>query len=255
MKTQENFSRKLVVAGVFLAVLSSFAAAQGFATVGFEQDKRISDLEADFSLGLLNLDNETREVRFSTPVSPDYNVSFTENPLMLQPSEVSSSPEGEGQWYSLGDGRYASINEISFKITVSRTSKYRNFSIPLDVNAVYGNREDSGASQTAIQSRTHVFELVTTSQMIEPEQENFYSDGSLFNSSDDETTGLGRDNHSRQDRGEIMSENVSSEENISEPEKGLTEQNQDENEAVNEWTIIFLLGTIISAVLIAREVL
>jgi len=254
MKTQ-NFHHKLVVIGVFLAVFSSFTAAQGFATVTFDQDKRISGLETDFSLGLLNLDNETREVRFSTPSSSNYNVSFAENPLMLPPSEVSSSPVEDEQWYSLGDGRYASITRISFNVTVSKTSEYRNFSIPVDVNAVYGNGDSPGASQTAIQSRTHSFDLVTTSQMIEPEQENFYSDGSLFNTSDGENVDESLENSSDREVSENDSQDDLSEENVSKPEKGLTEQSQDQNEAVNEWTILFLLGTIISAALIAREIL
>lgn len=220
----------------------------------FQEERRVSGLEADFSLGLINLDNETRQVRFSYPENDNYELEFDENPLPLESSTVTSNPEKEAEWYSLGDGRYATIKEIVFQVEIEETAESRNFTIPVTVNAVYGEGSAGGASQNAIQSRTYSFNLVTTSQSIQPAAEDFYSDGSLFDSQESNTTSGGGEDGEVEEASGSQQGNLTRE-NISEPEKGLTEQSQHENEAVNEWTIMFLLGTIISVVLIAREVL
>lgn len=245
---------RLIALSILLLVFTAASTAQGFGTIPFEQQKRISGMETKFSLGLINLDDVTREVRFSVENSTNYEVRFEENPVNLDPSEVTSNPLQDIQWYSLGDGRYAEVRELSFNVSVKSDSDSRNLSIPVQVNAVYGNGENSDTGQTAIQSRTHRFQLVTTSQMIDPQEGDFFNDGSLLNTTENSNSTENRvdkDNFSN----DKESRNFSGSENISGPEKGLTEQSKDENEAVNKWTIMFLLGTLISVLVITRELL
>ena len=244
---------RLIALSVLLVVFTAASTAQGFGTIPFEQEKRISGMETQFSLGLINLDDVTREVRFSVENSTNYEVRFEENPVNLDPSEVTSNPLQDIQWYSIGDGRYAEVREVSFNVSVKSDSDSRNLSIPVQVNAVYGNGENSDTSQTAIQSRVHRYQLVTTSQKVDPNQEDFFNDGSLLNTT--ENTVSNEENVNSSNLSNKESSNFSDSENTSEPEKGLTEQSKEGNEAVNKWTIMFLLGTLISVVVITRELL
>jgi|APHM01.1.fsa_nt_gi hypothetical protein len=250
MSIEENIHR-LSALSVLIMAFTATSIAQGFGAFPFEQEKKISGIEADFSIGLINLDNVTREVKLGVESSENYNITFHQNPVKLDSSVITSNPVDDRQWYGIGNGRYAEIREITFSVSISRDSDAKHLSIPVKVDAVYSNRESSEVSQKVIQSRVHTFQLSTTSQMVESVDEEFFSDGSLLNATAKETSSEQKSNTS-EDLNQ-QSQNISNEGTISEPEKGLTDQNKDLDEAVDRWTILFLLGTLVSVVIIAKE--
>ncbi|MFB6241456.1 MAG: hypothetical protein ABEJ36_01475 [Candidatus Nanosalina sp.] len=248
------YSNKIRIAATALLALAmvSPAAAGGFGSFALDSQKKIDDLEAEFGIGLVNLDNVSRKIILDAEEKSGYRVVFGENPVLIQPSRVSSTPEGDGRWFSLGS-RYAEVKRIDFRVLLNESADRRRFSIPVTVAAVYSSpRNLTETFQSAYQVRTHVFHLETTSQNIMPTAENIYGGGSLWSPSPGgKVNGGSGKNTSVRNRAESTERNTSEERQ----EKGLTQRHQEGNEEINRWTPVFLIGAAVSIGYLLKELL
>jgi hypothetical protein len=228
-------SKKLAKALLMFACLIftlQLSVAQGFGSFPVQESKKIDDLDATFRIGLINLDNYTKKIVFDTGVSESYSAELGENPMFLEPSNVSSDP-GSGNWYSLGGGEYAEIQYAELRVELDEEEAERKkFSIPVQVAAESSAPENSGAVQRAFMVQTHEFILETTSQRIRPRADNLYSDGGLIGFEENRTSE--DEKSSREEAPEInrSSGDVGETEETG-PEKGLTQEKKDEDRAGN----------------------
>lgn len=242
--------RKVIVLMMVAFFASTATSIRGFGTYQIEESKKVDGLEANFTIGVVNLYNNSRSVIMDVEESKDYRVIFNDNPVNVSSSEITSS-SAEGNWLSVGEGRYAEVTEIGFKVILNDSADNRYFSIPLTVATGYEAASNaSGAIQTAYQVQNHVFKLETTSQMIMPEAEDIYGEGELWtsNESGEEVLNESREVNSsipRHDRTNF-SDNSS--------EKGLTQDEESSNEGANTWTLILFVGAILSVTYLIRQI-
>lgn len=247
---------KLVkVSAAFLGLVFMMQVAagqQGYGSFPREQSKTVDGLDATFRIGFVNLENYTRSIVLDAEESSSYSVEFEENPYSLEPSEVTSTPE-DGDWYSVGDGRYAEIQEVEFTVELDEEeAEKKQFSIPIQLAASYSGPDGGNAAiQRAFLAQTHVFEMETTSQLIRPRAENLYNDGGLIGY--EENTSTSENGTTREEARNVENSTGQEDQETAAPEKGLTRQEKDQSRAVNTWTLIFLAGTLISAFFLLRE--
>lgn len=231
---------------LFLAVIfADLVAAQGFAVVPEERQKRTFDLNAEFNTGFVNIGDASRTVELSYPESKNYNIDLNRTKFELRPSKIVSEPQNEGRWFSLGS-RYAKIRQTSFDVNIYPNSTKRNISIPLTVVSTV--KDESGfqdIGQKVYQERELDFRVYTDSEIIDT-KDPIYEEGALFNSTEGESnerSGL-----------EAEEKNSSTQGSIQGSKKGLTGQTQEVNREINKWTLVFLLGIVISVFVVLREI-
>ncbi len=250
MILDSRYRKALVLVAVILYI-PAVVSIEGFGTYQVEESKKIDGLEANFTIGVVNLYNDSRRLVLDVEESPDYRVVFPDNPVNITPSEITSS-SADGRWISLGAGRYADITQISFKVVLNDSANRRKFSVPLTVATSHEQSvNSSGPIQTAYQVQEHVFKLETTSQLIMPEAEDIYGEGNLWSSnesSEESVVNESRDVNSsnvRNDRANISGKSS---------EKGLTRDNESSNEGANTWTLMLFVGAVLSVTYLIRQI-
>jgi len=217
--------RKLVFAAFFFLVIGEVAGL-GFGAYPVQIEKQTDSYSSVFSLGVVNPGNDTVNVTFGTEESDIYNVSFEDNPVQVEPGEVTRSPEGSG-WYSLGDGRYVERSEIDFRVDVQ---KFQNrIDIPITVRATPSETPEKGGEVIYVQE--YNFRLFP-SEVLKPEGDKERSKGEIWKIEEESEA---------DERGEnTNSEGV----NLSETYKFDPEEKQDGGEEgdINLVTMILLTG-------------
>lgn len=244
------------VSAAFLGavLMMQIAAGQGYGSFPRAQSKTVEDLDAYFRIGFVNLENYTRDIVLDAEETGGYSIEFEENPYSLEPSRVTSTP-GDGDWYAVGDGRYAEVQELEFTVELDEEEAERKkFSIPIQLAASYSGPEGgAGAIQRAFLAQTHIFQMETTSQAIRPRADNLYRDGGLIDYEDNSSSSA-NSSSGGEVRGPGNSSTVETQPETA-PEKGLTREEKDQNRAVNKWTLIFLTGALFSVFFLLRELI
>ena len=126
---------KYTTAMVFLILISGQALAQNIGSIAYESEKS-GPGSAEYTIGIFNLGDETYQVEMRSR-GFEGTLEFEENPFVLEPSEVSSNPSGEG-WYSISGNKYVKPREQKVDV---RTDKSQNFS----VEAVFTNPDQNSS--------------------------------------------------------------------------------------------------------------
>lgn len=120
---------------IFLLVVSMTfqSSASLFGTFPQQLEKQTDDLDEEISIGVINTGESDLNLEFTSPESREYNISMPGD-VVLEPSEISSNPEGE-DWYYLGNGSYASYEIFSFPVEISEYRESNTVHVPLTVTA------------------------------------------------------------------------------------------------------------------------
>ena len=162
---------------MFLTVfLVSSVSATAFGSFTFETDKFSENLNATYTLGLVNPGNETVEVDLGYEESENYNVTFDETSFEMDATEVTGSPESSGSVY-LGDGRYAEVKEVDLLLEASRYRESNQIEFPVTVQASTVNRSEG--TQETVYIQEHWLELEIEPSLV-PEERDEEPETSLW---------------------------------------------------------------------------
>lgn len=234
--------KKLALATVIIC-FSASGVSEGFGLISQDSTRRIDGVETNISLELLNIGNTTREVTVNFQETRNYDITPRQIELTLEPSEITDLP-GKGRWFSLGGGRYISITSVNAKLEINTSSPVRNFSIPVSVTSTpLRNEKISDTGQKVYQEREEVLKVYTESDLLETSEGVLYDEGKLFDTeaSDQENTEGNNSSNSSVGGSSVT------------PEKGLTEETENQGEAVNAWTLILITGIVFSIGMIWSE--
>ncbi|MFB6145128.1 MAG: hypothetical protein ABEJ99_01335 [Candidatus Nanohaloarchaea archaeon] len=122
-------------------------------------EKNSGDLQTGFRLGFLNPSSRRLEVQLSAEPSPEYDVDFEKSSFILEPSPVTTDPEGSG-WYHLGEGRYTRFDLKSFTVNVSRHRFSNDIVVPIRIEARLASPgKENGGSQNVVQVREYLYRI------------------------------------------------------------------------------------------------
>lgn len=125
--------KKNIIILLIIFLFTFQASATVFGTFPQQIEKNSDSLSTQIGLGMINAGNSELEIEFSSPESKEYNISLPEK-IVLEPSTVTESPEGEG-WYYLGNNRYAKYEEFTFDVEISEYRKSNTVHVPLQITA------------------------------------------------------------------------------------------------------------------------
>lgn len=139
-----------------LVFLLSNVGALTIGTFPQQSEKESKSLNMSFSIGVINTGDEA--VRISLDSEPgNYSVEFPEQDFILESSEITSDPSGSG-WYHIGNGRYAKIRYVDFKVDISPYRDSNTVDIPVELRAfsIAGRSGNSGNTRL-VQLRDYTF--------------------------------------------------------------------------------------------------
>lgn len=148
--------KKILVAATLL--MTSTATATTFGTFQQQEIKETGGEPVEYTVGMVNLGEEPLKVNIEASETGLASLNLEQN-ISLEPSEVSSNPEGRN-WYALGNGSYAKITEYRFD---AAARSFRNTTFTLDITAETKNPEATGSYKQIIQERSYTFTLVNES--------------------------------------------------------------------------------------------
>ncbi|MFB6115968.1 MAG: hypothetical protein ABEK10_00510 [Candidatus Nanosalina sp.] len=235
--------RRKIILSILIILISSLGISEGLGVIPSEKTQRITDLETNLTVEFLNLGNTTRNVEVKFETSKNYNITPKSFEIRLEPSEIRTLPNG-GSWFSIGNGKYASLREESSKLTIDPLSPVRNFSIPLTVTSTPLKGETvAETGQKVYQKREIIFNVYTISDILETDEGVLYEEGKLFKANNSGSNLSKSAGNSRQSMSNSSNK----------PKKGLTEENEKGNRAINTWTMVLIGGIVLSIAVIWSE--
>ena len=219
-------------------------------TLSYKSSKETEKLQTSFKIGLINSENISKEIDLGYTSGEDLEVEFERKSFVLEPSEVTRSPKGEG-WVYLGEEKYAKPEKVRFKATISPSSNKRHHSFKVTVTSRSSERTETEANikQKILQERELSFNLYTTSgdlNVQKEKQENQEFDKGLWKV---EREGEELENNS--------GKNISDSRNLSgSPKRNLTHEKQNETKKNNEIVTYGLAaGIVICLIIVVYELL
>ena len=153
MKHLELSKTLLYFSIVFMFAGSS--AAFSFGSVAYDTEKD-SDGTSSFEIGLINLNDESLQINFTTRGIDSGEVKRA---FVLEPSETATNPTGSG-WISTGNGAYAKPYNLEFSASFEQN---QNFTARIEASKI---QDSSGQriNPLPIQVREHGFTVKTPSE-------------------------------------------------------------------------------------------
>ncbi len=155
MKKMNRFSLTFLL----LIFLVSSSSASTFGSFPEEAEKGSDDLSLTYRLNLVNLGEDSLKVDLRAEQSDEYNVSFSKQSFVIEPSTVVESPQGSG-WYHLGNGRYTKTSTVSIEVDVSRYRGSNSLVFPIEVRSEPLSGREDGVSSRMVRVREHSFRAV-----------------------------------------------------------------------------------------------
>lgn len=124
---------KIIALTFGILIIAPLTVAQ-IAVVPEKTSKNIEGLETEFELGLVNLEDSSKNVTIEVQYPEDLNVSH--------PSQITLEPAGpvqddaNAEWYRVSQGRYAKIHYIDIPISIDSEASSRRHSFSLSAETV-----------------------------------------------------------------------------------------------------------------------
>lgn len=230
----------------------STVAATSFGSFTFESSKFSEDLNATYTLGLMNPGDETVEVELGYPGSENYNVSFDRQSFDMAPTDVSGTPQSSGSYY-LGDGRYAEVEEVEVLVEASRYRESNQIEFPVTVQTSLG--EDEGTQET-VYVQEHWLEMEIEPSLIPEEreeevpsyQERFWDEAHDLTGSEEED----EEKSEEEEEFNFEEDETESSDDENQGEQNVTETQEVEDSEVDTVTYVLLIGLLVSLVYLYR---
>jgi hypothetical protein len=237
--------RKKILLLLLVFFFTFQVSATVFGTFPQQLEKNSDSLSTEIGLGMINAGNSELKVEFSSLESDEYNISLPDE-VVLEPSTVTESPEGEG-WYYLGDGRYAKYKAFSFDVEVSQYRKSNTVHVPLQITA---NSKNFGGTAPVSRFREYNYTVYLNPSLRPLDRQGNERDEPLYweeeDSSVPEEWRQSADTESREG-------NISEASNQSEDYKsGQKEQSTGEKGGTQPVTLALVAGIVLTAVYIIK---
>lgn len=118
---------------LIITLTTASGISAGWGVITEDTDAKLDSLEKKYTLGLVNTGDEAVVLEFKATQSQDYNVSFDEKRIRLEPSTTTRNPSGSGWFYS-GNGEYVKVKYTSFKLTASSERSSNNLEFNITVS-------------------------------------------------------------------------------------------------------------------------
>ncbi len=232
---------------IILTVLLIFLTASASANILLEQpetDSDISDLEKEYRIGFINTGDQQVNLTVSGSVLSDIKLEYPDE-IYLEPSEITSTPSQDREWYYLGEGNYAEIRYIDVKAEIPLDTDKRSHSFDLLFSRLYETDRDRPNVETVQEFN---FDIFSTSDRI---QTGFTSDEPTDNQSSNFEEDKSKE--TGEETGEQIEnpDNISQEDDLNQTQK---EREKEESGSVTGITILLSLGVILTMVWLLKEV-
>lgn len=241
--------RWAVLASVFV-ILSSGVSSTSFGSFPVKAEKKSTDLDIEYRIGLINPGGEPLEVKLSAEESEEYNVTFSQKKVTVSPSKT-SNPSGSG-WYHLGDGEYTRGHEVSFQVDISRYREDNSLEIPVRLEAIASGAGSGGSNSTSrlVQVRTYTYTAEIAPFLRPEDRPEQDTDGSWRESfwqeeqptADEEDFNLNQSQSSNQEE-----QNQTRERSLKNQNRSGKEARDSEKSGINQTTLILFAGILVSA--------
>ena len=218
---------KIATLTLVMIVIIPFTASQ-IAVVPEETSKNIEGLETEFELGIVNLEDSSKNVTIEAESPENLNISY--------PSQITLEPAGpvqnneEAEWYRVSQGKYAKIHYIDIPVSIDSEAGSRRHKFGLSVETV--SKPDIERPRLA-EVRQVNYEVFSSSPLIQAG----FDYGPETGRSEEE------DNRSEEiERPENASEQARNE-SVSEPENVSSEEEQ----GFDNVTLLLLLAIILTS--------
>ena len=240
-----------------LLVLSALIipSATGIASFTENSYMETRGREARFRIGLLNFDNYTKEVRIGIDGGNDVLVDQKGDKILLEPSEITENPEGEG-WQALEDGLYARPEFLELDVKVNRSSYRGNHSFRIVLTTVPEKEIEGILSQKVVEQTEHRLTIRSLSPVLSERKDG--EDFSSLWSSEDEKGEDGVKEESKEEKNQTSSPKPEKSKDTGDSKDNYTRKDKKEVEDESETgrsTYILVAGIVLCTALIIREIL
>lgn len=147
--------KKTIMIGVILVFLSFNVSGSSFGSVAYQTNKKAS-LNTTFTLGLINLGDQSLEVSLSGSNMEKGELVLPDK-KELPPSKISKNPGGSG-WMSLDNGRYAKITEVTFWVISKGETGQESFNVQVEASTPR-EEADLNIEQRVVQTRNYEYQI------------------------------------------------------------------------------------------------
>ncbi len=164
--------RKYLVLLSLVTVLAVSVSASSFGSFASEDTKTIRDGDASFEIGVFNLGNEPLELQVSSTVLKGGSGirMVHDDSIVIEPSEVTENPSGDGNWFLLDGERYVKVRKIPVRAFVDRERSTSDFEFRVDMKASPAEGNSGGdIVQTLSQVRSYRFTVKARSPSTNPQ--------------------------------------------------------------------------------------
>jgi hypothetical protein len=240
--------RKKILLLLLVFFFTFQVSATVFGTFPQQLEKNSDSLSTEIGLGMINAGNSELKVEFSSPESDEYNISLPDE-VVLEPSTVTESPEGEG-WYYLGDDQYAKYKDFSFDVEISQYRKSNTVHVPLQITA---NSKNFGGTAPVSRFREYNYTVYLNPSLRPLDRQGNERDEPLYWEEEDSSVPEEWRESSAETGTESREGNISEASNQSEDYKSRQkEQSTGEKEGTQPVTLALVAGIVLTAVYIIK---
>lgn len=208
-----------------------------------KQDSNIDSLQKNYNLGFVNTGSESINLTLNSSSQTDLSISHPQG-IILQPSEITSSPEGEG-WYYLGDQRYAKIQYVDFEAAIPRNTNTRSHEFDLSISRVYETKRSRPNVETVQEAG---FTIFSTSENID----TGFQESSKDTETEDQTQNVEKE---KEEHSQFENSGSPNETADNASRTSPSDQLENPSSSVDGVTILLVLGILLAVAWIYREVL